>query len=49
MSQENLVLDYASSQSATVKFPTTVRVIVLLFILPTLALPFVEYTGSHCQ
>ena len=46
MSQEKLVLEYASSQPAVVRFPTVVRVIVLLFILPALVLPFVEHLKS---
>ena len=45
MSQENLILEYGS-QPMTVKFPTSVRLIVLLFILPALVLPFVERIGS---
>jgi len=45
MPQENLILDYAPPPMM-VKFPTIVRVIVLLFILPALALPFVEYVWS---
>ncbi|MCL2639914.1 MAG: hypothetical protein FWD53_03620 [Phycisphaerales bacterium] len=45
MPQENLILDYAPPP-LTAKFPTTVRVIVLLFILPALALPFAEYIWS---
>ncbi|MCL2648338.1 MAG: hypothetical protein FWD61_15235 [Phycisphaerales bacterium] len=44
MSKGNLVLDYASQPiAAPVKFPTVVRLIVLLFILPALVLPFVGH------
>ena len=46
MSKENLILDYASPQPIAVRFPTAVRRIVLLFILPALVLPFVKY-GSY--
>ena len=43
MSQERPILDYASPQPMTAKFPTPIRLTVLLFILPALALPFVEH------
>jgi len=44
MSQQNPILDYASSPTvATAKFPTSVRLIVLLFILPAVMLPLVVY------
>ncbi|MCL2648548.1 MAG: hypothetical protein FWD61_16340 [Phycisphaerales bacterium] len=45
MPKENLILDY-SSPPTVVKFPTPIRLIVLLFILPALVLPFVEYAVS---
>jgi len=47
MSQQNpILLDYAPPSQMTVKFPTPIRLIALLFILPALALPFVKYAGS---
>ncbi|MCL2640821.1 MAG: hypothetical protein FWD53_08255 [Phycisphaerales bacterium] len=47
MSQEKPILDYASPPIvAKVEFPTFVRRIVLLLILPALALPFVEHIES---
>ncbi|MCL2640818.1 MAG: hypothetical protein FWD53_08240 [Phycisphaerales bacterium] len=45
MSPQPPILDYDSSQPTTVKFPTLIRLIVLLFILPALALPFVTFAG----
>jgi len=47
MPQENPILDYASPPIvATVKFPTFVRLVVLLLILPALAMPFVTFWGA---
>jgi len=46
MSQEKPILDYASPPPTAAKFPTPVRRIVILFLLPALALPFVKYAAS---
>jgi len=44
MSRENRILEYASpSPTIMVKFPTVVRVIVLLFLFPTLVIPLLAY------
>ena len=50
MSQENPILEYASPPiTAKVKFPTAVRVVVLLLIWPALVLPFVKCLSIYCQ
>ena len=44
MEKETPILDYASQRIAAAKFPTVVRVIVLLLLSPALVQPFLEYT-----
>ncbi|MCL2648406.1 MAG: hypothetical protein FWD61_15595 [Phycisphaerales bacterium] len=45
MSQENRVLEYESPlpRATEARFPTGVRLIVILCLLPALVLPFVDY------
>ncbi|MCL2648667.1 MAG: hypothetical protein FWD61_16970 [Phycisphaerales bacterium] len=47
MHKENLILDYDSSPPTATKIPTIIQLIVLLFILPALAQPFVAYVGTR--